>query len=202
MMPHAVRCGASSRCLCLILLLAAGTLSAQARTVGDTAALEFFGFRAGAHLREVSARIGGLSGGRLRCASSRLDRRVADCRALLSHPDIGGEVELWLSAIDSIAAVLTLAANTPTEQLDGWRHSLERRYGRVGTQVQGSQRTMQWVRRGRMIRLTWRTQHSGKVASVSLVDGRVLDRWKAPRTRLRKEPRPEEPPPEKPRPSS
>jgi hypothetical protein len=33
------------------------------------------------------------------------------------------------------------------------------------------------VRRGRMLRLTWRLERSGKVASVSLVDGRVLDDW-------------------------
>jgi len=36
---------------------------------------------------------------------------------------------------------------------------------------------LQWVRRGRMLRLTWRLEGTGKVASVSLVDGRVLDNW-------------------------
>ncbi len=36
---------------------------------------------------------------------------------------------------------------------------------------------MQWVRRGRMLRLTWRTDRRGRTASVSLVDGRVLDAW-------------------------
>jgi hypothetical protein len=35
----------------------------------------------------------------------------------------------------------------------------------------------QWVRRGRMLRLTWRLERGEKVASVSLVDGRVLDGW-------------------------
>ena len=36
---------------------------------------------------------------------------------------------------------------------------------------------MQWVRQGRMLRLTWRIERGEKVASVSLVDGRVLDAW-------------------------
>jgi hypothetical protein len=43
--------------------------------------------------------------------------------------------------------------------------------------VQGTQRMLQWVRRGRMIRLTWRMEGGAQVASVSLVDGRVLDNW-------------------------
>jgi hypothetical protein len=36
---------------------------------------------------------------------------------------------------------------------------------------------MQWVRSQQMIRLTWRVENNQKVASVSLVDGPVLDGW-------------------------
>ncbi|HWN18450.1 MAG TPA: hypothetical protein VNO19_05990, partial [Gemmatimonadales bacterium] len=50
-------------------------------------------------------------------------------------------------------------------------------YGRVGPRIQGAQWMLQWVRRGRMIRLTWRLERGEKVASVSLVDGHVLDGW-------------------------
>ena len=39
---------------------------------------------------------------------------------------------------------------------------------------------MQWVRQGRMLRLTWRIEKSQKLASVSLVDGRLLDDWGRP----------------------
>jgi hypothetical protein len=42
---------------------------------------------------------------------------------------------------------------------------------------------MQWIRQGRMIRLTWRFQRGEKVASVALVDGRVLDAWGRDRAR-------------------
>ena len=44
---------------------------------------------------------------------------------------------------------------------------------------------MQWVRRGRMLRLTWRAEKGAKVASVSLVDGRVLDAWGRSRARTK-----------------
>jgi len=42
---------------------------------------------------------------------------------------------------------------------------------------------MQWIRHDRMLRLTWRIDHGGKVASVALVDGSVLDAWGRERAR-------------------
>ena len=42
---------------------------------------------------------------------------------------------------------------------------------------------MQWIRQDRMIRLTWRIDRTGKVASVALVDGAVLDAWGRTRAR-------------------
>ncbi len=86
-------------------------------------------------------------------------------------------MEVWASARDSVAGVITLSADLAERDLDRWRKGLESHYGRVGAKVQGSQRMMQWVRRGRMLRLTWRTDRRGRTASVSLVDGRVLDAW-------------------------
>lgn len=143
----------------------------------DTAVLEFLGFRAGASLEELSAQLERVGGGPLRCERARVDRRVMECRAVLREPDGGNAVQLWASAIDSASSVITLAAAVPQTQLDRWQQTLEERYGRVGARVQGTQRMLQWVRRGRMLRLTWRLEGTGKVASVSLVDGRVLDNW-------------------------
>ena len=90
---------------------------------------------------------------------------------------MGGAVKVWVSAIDSVAGVITLSAGVAGETLDRWRQRIESRYGRVGAKAQGSQWMMQWVRRGRMLRLTWRTDRGERTASVSLVDGRVLDAW-------------------------
>ncbi len=160
----------------LPLLVAVSPVGA-AQVAPDTSSLQFFGFGAGARLDELSDRLQSLGGGLLRCKRSRTDTRVSECRAVLSYPDLGEKVSLWVSAIDSVAGVMTLSGVVAPGQLDRWRAVLQERYGVVGKRVQGTQSMQQWVRRGRMIRLTWRVEALGKVASVSLVDGRVLDDW-------------------------
>ena len=155
-----------------------GTTSAAAR---DTTPIGFIGFRAGAPLSEVRERVRELDG-RLRCDQAKADRRVTECRGTIVDPDLAGPVDIWLSAIDERSAVLTLSADVEPDQLDRWRTRLEE-YGRVGAQVQGAQWMMQWVRQGRMARLTWRVQRKERVASVSLIDGGVLDGWGRERAR-------------------
>src|SRR3954471_2775691 len=146
----------------------------QAR--GDTTALEFLGFRAGARLEELNLRVRNSSGS-LRCRQSRSDRRVSECRGALPQGEREPRVDVWVSAIDSLAGVMTLSGKVDSAQLGNWQDTLQSRYGKVVTRVQGTQRMLQWVRRGRMIRLTWRVEAGTQVASVSLVDGRVLDNW-------------------------
>jgi hypothetical protein len=164
--------------LALLLSLTAAPQSVRPpQAAGDTAPLEFHGFRAGARLDEINALVRGVHGGRLRCDRAKADRRVTECRGVLPDSELGGPVNLWISAIDSVAGVITLSAGVGADQLDRWRQEIERRYGRVDAKVQGSQWMMQWVRRGRMLRLTWRIERGEKTASVSLVDGRVLDDW-------------------------
>jgi hypothetical protein len=159
-----------------LLLLGAGR-TGLATTQPDTSGLQFLGFRAGARLEELDGQLRRLGGPALRCRRSKVDRRVMECRAPLSEPELGGAVNLWISAIDSVAGVITLSGVVAPGQLDRWRQVLQEQYGRVGPKIQGTQWMLQWVRRGRMLRLTWRLEGSGKVASVSLVDGRVLDEW-------------------------
>ncbi len=164
------------RALALAALLAVPSSPASSRDGQDPAALEFQGFRAGARLDELSAVVSGFAA-RLRCERARADRRVTECRARLDRPELGGATDLWLSAMDSVAGVITISGPVDAERLDRWRQTLVQRYGRVDTRVQGPQRAMQWVRRGRMLRLTWRVDGAHTMASVSLVDGRVLDAW-------------------------
>ncbi len=166
----------------LCLLPFAGPLHSST-AVPDTTTLQFYGFRAGARIEEMNALLHRLDGGRLTCERARADGRVSECRSVLSAPKLGGRVRLWVSAVDSVASIITLSANVETTQLDRWRRDIERRYGRVGAHAQGSQWMMQWVRRGRMLRLTWRMERGQKIVSVSLVDGRVLDDWGRTRTR-------------------
>lgn len=144
---------------------------------GDSAGLEFLGFRAGARLDELSLRLRSSGNGALRCKRSKADGRVSECRGVLRDSEMAPKVDLWVSAIDSLAGVMTLSGRVDSTQLEDWRRALTNQYGMVPTRVQGTQRMLQWVRRGRMIRLTWRLEGRGKVASVSLVDGHVLDNW-------------------------
>ena len=150
----------------------------------DTATLEFAGFRAGARLSDIAAVVRRLDG-TLRCDGARADRRVTECRGRYLDTESGETIALWISAIDSVAGIITLRADTPGDRLDRWRDGIVARYGRVGARAQGTQWMMQWVRRGRMLRLTWRDERGGRVASVSLVDGRVLDGWGRDRARTR-----------------
>ena len=166
------------RAVCPLLLLLAAARPARAEPMpADTAPLEFHGFRAGATLGELQTLLTALDGGRLRCERAKADHRVSECRASVTDVELGRHVNLWVSAIDSVASVITLSSTVAADQLDRWRRTIERRYGRVNATVQGSQWMMQWVRQGRMLRLTWRIERGKKAASVSLVDGRVLDAW-------------------------
>lgn len=169
----------SVRALLLASLLSVPTpRPAKAAPLGlDTVSLEFLGFRAGARLDELGVRLRSLGGDRIHCRGSKIDPRVTECRARVTNPQLGGQVDLWVSAMDSVAGVIMISGVVAPGQLEHWRQSLEQKYGRVGQQVQGTQRMQQWVRRGKMIRLTWRLDRGQNVASVSLVDGHVLDGW-------------------------
>ncbi len=173
-MTHPLRLPALALAL---LSLAASASASTSPGTQDTSALQFHGFRAGARLDELDGLIRRLGGGRLRCDRAKRDRRVSECRGTVRDSAMGGAVKVWVSAIDSVAGVITLSAGVDPATLDRWRQRIESRYGRVGAKAQGSQWMMQWVRRGRMLRLTWRTDRGERTASVSLVDGRVLDEW-------------------------
>jgi hypothetical protein len=112
----------------------------------DTAALEFYGFRAGAPLVELDELQQRLGGERLRCKHAKADPHISECRGVLSDPGLGGTVNIWVSAMDGVAGVITLSGSVAGDQLDRWRRRIERQYGRVSAQVQGPQWMMQWVR--------------------------------------------------------
>jgi hypothetical protein len=165
-----------------LLLLPSRNHVGAAQAVADTAGLQFLGFRAGAPLEELTRQLRSVGGGPLRCRQSRADRRISDCRGIIRSSYDERSIELWISAIDSLAGVMTLSGRVDSTQLEVWQRTLAERYGLVGLRRQGSQSMLQWVRRGRMIRLTWRLERGEPVASVSLVDGHVLDGWGRART--------------------
>ena len=172
------RCRPGAIALLLLLPLFARSVPAQ-QVTPDTAALSFRGVRAGEHLSQVHRAVRLLGGQRLRCVSSAKDPAVQECRGSFRDSATTASVELWLSVIDSAAAIIAFKASGPVAVMEEWRGGLVRQYGQVSTRIQGAQRMMQWVRKGRMIRLTWRREGPRTVVSVSLVDGRVLDAWGA-----------------------
>lgn len=163
----------------LACLFGAPHLRAQVTAPLDPPALEFLGFQPGAPLEQVSTLVGQLGGKRLKCDRAKRDATVSECRADLWDPATGTPIALWLSAVDSLSTILTVSGPVTAGQLDAWKDTLQVRFGLVGARVQGTQWMMQWVRQGRMLRLTWRIEKGQKVASVSLVDGHLLDRWGA-----------------------
>jgi hypothetical protein len=158
----------------LLLLPALGTaLGAQ----GAPPPLSFLGFQAGSRLESVDQQLRALGSRGLHCDRSRLDARVQECRAVLADPATTQPLALWLSAIDSSAGIMTVSGAVTGVDIDRWKRHLETRFGVVDGRVQGGQWMLQWVRRGRMLRLTWKIEQGAKVASVSLVDGTLLDGW-------------------------
>ncbi|MEO7985225.1 MAG: hypothetical protein ABI766_01740 [Gemmatimonadales bacterium] len=176
-----------ARAIALASLIVPATAAASP-VAPDSTALQFHDFRAGARLDEIQGVLQRFGGGRLRCGQAKADRRVTECRAVVQLADLGGAVDLWVSAVDSVASVITLSGDGAGGQVDTWRRAIERHYGSVGAKVQGPQWSMQWVRQGRMLRLTWRTDREQRPVSVSLVDGRVLDAWGRDRARPAKNP--------------
>ena len=163
------------------VLLALVPLPVMAQAAPATDPLMIFGIKAGSTVRVIAETIADRDGGHLRCDRSKVDLRVEECRATVSVPEAAEPLELWMSAVDSVTSVLTIAGNLAPDELDQLRSSLERRYGRVNAKAQNSQWMMQWVRKGTMIRLTWRAQQGAKATSVALIDGNVLDAWTARR---------------------
>ena len=164
----------SSRVLLPLLVAAQTALAAQTAPLPP---LSFLGFVAGQPLTAVGRQVEALGGRGLRCKTAKRDRAVVECRASVLDSISRRSVDLWLSAMDSAAGVLTLSSPLSGVELDAWRSGLEQAFGVVDAEVQGPQWMLQWVRKGRMLRLTWLVEKGEKVASVSLVDGHVLDAW-------------------------
>ena len=152
--------------------------------------LQFSGFEVGQNLSAVAGRAGAL-GGSLRCDRSRSDPTLHDCRAQLTD-SAGRRMDLWLSAVDSGASVMTIAARVSAVQLAGWQRELLTRHGSAREVQQGAQHAMQWIHANTMLRLTWRPEGDETMASVSLVDGARLDAWgRRTERRIRRKARPD-----------
>ena len=161
----------------VVTVSVAPPLAAQTPGWTRLPSLQFLELRAGALLETTDKTVADLFGSPLECTTATADPNVSDCRSTFPDPITGRPVELWLSAIDSLVGILTVSGPVTGVQLQAWRSSLESAYGEVPATKQGSQHSLQWIRHRQMLRLTWRELSDSTVASVSLVDGPVLDGW-------------------------
>ncbi len=163
----------------LAILLGPPLLAAQAPA---RAPLGIFGFAPGDSLRQIRAALSARHGSGWVCRGSRADASVVECRGSFPDPLHRNPVTLWLSAIDGRAGILTLQAMLTPAGLAEWQDGLSASYGPAPAERRGPLRMMQWIRSGRMLRLTWHAGARGIEASISLVDGGILDRWGRPRS--------------------
>lgn len=170
----------------LALVLGVGSLSLSVTpgsaqqpipAITDTASLAFLGFRPSFPLHEMRDHATQAGGGMLTCRRATGDLRLTECRASLPELDSGRSVDLWVSLIDDRAAITTLSGRLSEARFARWRELLEGRYGTVVEVRRGPMKMLQWVRGGRMLRLTWRPKGRDLEASVSLIDGPLLDGW-------------------------
>lgn len=158
------------RLLIPALLLAAGAVSAAAQPAASP--LEFLGLRPGMPRAELATVLTDL-GGALRCQSTS-EPRIHACDGTIPDPDAGA-LRVTVSLVDGHLGVALVAAPLAAEQISDWHDQLSRRYGDVAPRRSPGQESFQWIRDRRMIRLTVRRETTGLQASVSLVDGRLLD---------------------------
>jgi hypothetical protein len=159
------------------ILIAVPSLAAQTPSWTRLPSLRFFGFRAGNSLEDAAKNVDDLSGTALTCGRSTVDPRVMDCRSIFPDPITADPVELWLSAVDSLVVVLTISGPMTPVQFSAWKSSLVSAYGETAVVEQGSQSMFQWIRHRQMLRLTWREFSDSTSASVSMIDGPLLDGW-------------------------
>ncbi|MBM4187132.1 MAG: hypothetical protein FJ206_07450 [Gemmatimonadetes bacterium] len=114
-------------------------------------------------------------GGRLSCRASSVDRRFAECGATLTAAPDGRRWELLASMVDGTGAVLLLKTSVEAPDVAAMRAQLTTDLGRPNYRKQGEQQSFEWIRSGRMLRLTSRPERGKTVVSVSLVEGSVLD---------------------------
>jgi hypothetical protein len=111
-----------------------------------------------------------------------MDARFSECQGRVA-PEGEPALALIASLVRDSVAVLLLSGPVSEADLQRWQAELDRRIGPATTRQSQGQTIRQWIRSRRMIRITARTEGGARVASVSLVDGVLLDGLEEPRPR-------------------
>lgn len=92
----------------------------------------------------------------------------------------GQAAVVTVSLVDGLIGIALVSARLQAEQIADWHATLVGAYGDAAPQRRPGQESFQWIRSRQMLRLTVRREPTGLVASVSLVDGRLLDGLPSP----------------------
>lgn len=155
-----------------LLLVATGGAVSPGAAQAPTGPLEFFGLRPGMSGTEAT-RVLAEREATLRCHST-AEARIQSCSAQLLDPDAGW-LAVTLSLVDGDLAIGLVAATLTPVQTARWYEWLTSRYGTTEVYRRPGLESFQWIRAGQMLRLTVRRESGGLMASVSLVDGALLD---------------------------
>jgi hypothetical protein len=161
-----------------IWLAVAGTIASAATP--QSPPLGLLGLAPGLVQSDLQERVAKL-GGKMSCRTSTVDRRFAECTAMLSGAPDGRRWELLASLIDGTSAVILLKTGVSEREVEQLKSSLTTELGRPNYRKQGEQQSFEWIRAGRMMRLTSRPERGRVQLSVSLVEGSVLDALDASR---------------------
>lgn len=109
-----------------------------------------------------------------------MDPRFTECLGRIAPP---GEPVLSLTAslVHDTVAILLLSGPVADSDLPRWRAALDDRIGPAAVRQSQGQTVWQWVRARRMVRITVQAGSGTRMASVSLVDGVLLDGLGEPR---------------------
>ena len=160
--------------LSLLAPLALSLLAGQGLAQSRGPALQLMGLEPGMEQGELKDRVARL-GGALSCHSSSVDPRFAECTAGLARAPDGRRWQLLASLIEGSAAVILVSVGSSSAEVARFREELAAALGRPNLRRQADQEAYEWIRAGRMMRLTARSEAGRITMSVSLVEGSLLD---------------------------
>lgn len=133
--------------------------------------LAFLGLEPGMHRATIDSVVAG-HGGALRCRPTR-EPRITACSGQFSRS--GATLTTTISLVDGRIGIALISTRLPAGRIADWHAELVGRYGAAAPSRRPGQESFQWIRAGRMLRLTVRREPGGLTASVSLLDGALLD---------------------------
>lgn len=155
-----------------LLALSAGSGSPLAAQDPD---LEVFGLAPGRPLAALQAQFAKL-GAKPACKKSPAEPRLTECTGALSASPDRRSWSLTASVVDDTAGVLMLRTSVDLRSRDGIREDWVARFGRPNLRKRGDQESYEWIRGGRMLRLSSRPEGGRYHLLATLVDGAVLEK--------------------------